>query len=115
MALTEKQIDALKAVKNTSAVSIKGSVTLKAAGLIDTHGRAKPGWLAITRTTLPRRCYALVPPPTYPPRWRSMTGACGTHASPRRWTGAICLADRSRHRTSALFAAIPRRTQYDLS
>ena len=46
MALTEKQIAALQNVQSDDIVSIKGSVSLKDAGLIDTHGGAgRPGYL----------------------------------------------------------------------
>ena len=46
MALTEKQIAALQKVQSDDIVSIRWSVSLKYAGLIDTHGGAgRPGYL----------------------------------------------------------------------
>ena len=51
MALTEKQIAALQKVQSDDIVSIKGSVSLKDAGLIDTHGGAgRPGYLKASLT-----------------------------------------------------------------
>lgn len=51
MKLSEKQIHNLKSVQSSDTVSIRGSVSLKDMGLIDTHGGAgRPGYLKASLT-----------------------------------------------------------------